>query len=164
MVLSRRLFQSAHLLAIRMANELYQGGFAVICSHTLNSLCSRRFCARLARNRWIMVASSPLPARCTCASVSIVLLADSAIGLGHLAVIATPSRTRRPRTSRVALPACRRLRSALFALFLVCSLAGVWLRLDRRSGEYVISYRLLRSSRGQRKTIARGLMFRAGWA
>jgi hypothetical protein len=80
-----------------------------------------------------------LPARRTCASVSIVRLADSAIGLGQLAVIATPSRTRQPRTSLAALPAFRRLRSALFALSLVCSLAGVWLRLDRRSGEYVIS-------------------------
>jgi hypothetical protein len=35
-----------------------------------------------------------LAARRTCASESIVLLADSAIGLGQLAVIATPSRTR----------------------------------------------------------------------
>ena len=146
-----------------MVNNLYQSGFAVICSHALNSLCSWRFCARLARNRWIMVASSPLPARRTCASVSIVLLADSAIGLGQLAVIATPSRTRQPRTSLAAWPAFRRLRSALFALSLVCSLAGVWLRVDRRSGEYVISCRLLRSSCGQRKTIAPGLMFRAGW-
>src|SRR5262249_24147818 len=68
-----------------------QRGFAVICSHALNSLCSLRFCARLARNRWIMVASSPLPARRTCASVSIVRLADSAIGLGQLAVIAYPA-------------------------------------------------------------------------
>lgn len=30
-------------------------------------------------------------------------------------------------------------------------------------GENVIGCRLLRSSRGLRKTIARGLMFRAGW-
>jgi hypothetical protein len=30
-------------------------------------------------------------------------------------------------------------------------------------GENVIGCRLLRSSCGQRKTIARGLMFRAGW-
>jgi hypothetical protein len=32
----------------------------------------------------------------------------------------------------------------------------------RRLGEYVISCRLLRSPRGQRRTIARGLKFRAG--
>jgi hypothetical protein len=144
-------------------SELHQSGFAVICSHALNSLCSRRLCSRLARSRLISVASSPLAARRTCASELIVLLADSAIGPGQLAVIATPSRIRRPRTSPAALPAFRRLRPALFALsscahWRVCSCAST-----RRSGEYVISCRLLWSSCGQRKTIARGLMFRAGW-
>lgn len=89
-------------------------------------------------------------------------LADSAIVLGQLAVIVTPSRTRQPGASLAALPALGRLRAALFALSRVGSLAGVWLRLDRRSGEYVISCRLIRSSSGQHKTIARGLMFRDG--
>jgi hypothetical protein len=101
--------------------------------------------------------------RCTGASGSIVPLADSAIGLGQLGVIATPSRTRQNRTQPAPSPAFRRLRSALFALFLVYSLAGcVSLGLDRRSGENVNGCRLLRSSRAQRSTIARGLMFRAG--
>jgi hypothetical protein len=40
--------------------------------------------------------------------------------------------------------------------------SGVWPSLGRHSGENVIGCRLLRSSPGQRKTIARGLMFRAG--
>ena len=116
-----------HLLAIRTANKLYQSGFEVISSQALNSVCSRRLCARLASNRLIMVASLPLAARITAASGSImlVLLADSAIGPGHLAVIATPSRAWRPRTPPAAWPASRGLRSALLALFLVCSLAGV---------------------------------------
>jgi hypothetical protein len=114
-----------HLLAIRTANKLYQSGFEVISSQALNSVCSRRLCARLASNRLIMVASLPLAARRTAASGSIVLLADSAIGPDHLAVIATPSRARRPRTPPAAWPASRGLRSALLALFLVCSLAGV---------------------------------------
>ena len=109
----------------RDSQQTYQSGFAVICSQALNSLCSRRLCSRLARNRLISVASSPLAPRRTCAPGSIVLLADSAIGLGQLAVTATPSRTRRPRTSPAALPAFRRLRSALFALLLMSSLAGV---------------------------------------
>ena len=41
--------------------------------------------------------------------------------------------------------------------------AGVGASLGCRLGEYVICCRLLRSARAQRKTIARGLMFRAGW-
>jgi hypothetical protein len=93
-VVYRNLIQVKRLLAIRTADELYQSGFAVISSHALNSLCSRRLCANLARNRLIIVASLPLAARRTCASGSIVLLADSAIGLGQPAVIVTPSRTR----------------------------------------------------------------------
>ena len=40
----------------------------------------------------------------------------------------------------------------------VCGLSGPSLL-----GENVIGCRLLRSSRGRRKTIARGLMFRGGW-
>jgi hypothetical protein len=72
---------------LRLANKLYQNGFAVICSQALNSVCARRFCACLARNRLNIVASSPLAARR-------VLLADSAIGMGQPAVIAKPSRTR----------------------------------------------------------------------
>ena len=40
---------------------------------------------------------------------------------------------------------------------------GVWPSWAVALGENVISCRLLRSSCGQRKTIARGLMFRAGW-
>jgi hypothetical protein len=74
--------------------KLYQSGFAVIANHTLNSRCSRRLCARLARNRVIIVAGWPSAARRTCTPGSTVLLADSAIRLGQLAVIATPSRTR----------------------------------------------------------------------
>jgi len=114
-----------HLLAIGTANKLYQSGFEVISSQALNSVCSRRLCARLTRNRLIMVASLPLAAQRTAASESMVLPADSAIGPGHLAVIATPSRGWRPRTPPAAWPASRGLRSALFARFLVCSLAGV---------------------------------------
>ena len=151
------------LLATRPAAKGYQSGFAVICSHALNSFCSRRFCARLARNRWIMVVSSPLVPRRTCVSIFIVRLDDSAIGLGQLAVIATPSRTRQPRTSPAASPAFRRLRSALFALSSCAHRCGVWPSVDRRSGGNVISCRLLRSPCGRSKTIARGLMFRAGW-
>jgi hypothetical protein len=60
----------------------------------LNSRCSRRLCARLARNRVNIVASSPSAVCRTCASGSIVLLGDSAAGPGQLAVIATPSRVR----------------------------------------------------------------------
>src|ERR1700756_2198674 len=48
--------------------ELYQRGLAVIASHALNSHCSRRLCARRARNRLIIVASSSSTARRTSAS------------------------------------------------------------------------------------------------
>ncbi|WP_156748214.1 hypothetical protein [Mycobacterium sp. E3198] len=109
-------------------NDLYHGEFAVICSHDLNSQSSRRLCARLARHRWSMGASSPLPARRTRASVSIVRLADSEIDLGRLAVIVTPARNWQCKMSPAALPALRGLRSALFGLSLVCSPAGAWLR------------------------------------
>jgi hypothetical protein len=93
-VLYRNLIQAQTSSAIRTANELYQSGCAVIASHALNSRCSHRLCARLARNRVIIVAGSPVAARRTCASGSIALLAVSATGLGQLAVVATPSRTR----------------------------------------------------------------------
>jgi hypothetical protein len=75
-------------------NGNYQSGFAVIASHTLNSHSSQRLCARLARNRVITVARSSLAVRRACAQESIVLLVDSATGLGRLAVVATPLRTR----------------------------------------------------------------------
>jgi hypothetical protein len=151
-----------HLLAIRTANKLYQSGFKVISSQALNSVCSRRLCARLASNRLIMVASLPLVARRTGASGSIVLLSDSAIGPGHLAVIATPSRAWRPRTPPAAWPASRGCvqHCSLFPRVLT---GGCVVRLDLRPGENVISCRLLRSPRAQRNTIARGSMFRAGW-
>jgi hypothetical protein len=147
-----------HLLAIRTANKLYQSGFEVISSQALNSVCSRRLCARLASNRLIMVASLPLAARRTAASGSIVLLADSAIGPGHLAVIATPSRAWRPRTPPAAWAAF-----SIVSSFPRVLTGGRVVRLDLRSGENVISCRLLRSPRAQRNTIARGSMFRAGW-
>ena len=61
----RNLIQAKRLLATRTANELHQSGFAVISSHALNSLCSRRLYSRLARNRLIIVAGTPLVARRT---------------------------------------------------------------------------------------------------
>src|SRR4029079_15681533 len=67
---------------------------------------------------------SPSCARLACASGSIVLLADSATQLGEVAVIGTPSRTQRHRTSPAASPAFHALHPASLALPLVCPPAG----------------------------------------
>jgi hypothetical protein len=78
-----------------------------------------------------MVASLPSGLRGTCAPASIVLLADSVIGLGQLAVIATPSRARRARSATGSIASIPWAAFSIVRSFLVYSVVDYYGRRAR---------------------------------
>jgi hypothetical protein len=68
-----------------------------------------------------MVASLPSGLHGSRASASLVLLADSAVGLGQLVVIATPSRARRARDATGSIASIPWAAFSIVRSFFVCS-------------------------------------------